>query len=134
MTAKQERVIGLLLAGKSVVEAAKLTKIGRSTIQRWKREDADFIAALNTARSERQRAHICELEAMVSAAIANVRGAIEGGDLKTSLMLLNKIGLLDGGEPLGPTNAEDIRDELERAELLRAERQKSVELAQMFVW
>jgi len=110
---KQQRVIDLLLTAKTVTEAAKLTGIGRSTIQCWKREDAECIAGLNSERIERRRHLVHELKALDSKAIVNVRQAIEEGDLKTSLVLLTKIGVMEP-QPIGTTDPENITSDRER--------------------
>lgn len=46
----QQRAIGALLATRTINEAAKSARVGRTTLFRWLREDADFRRCLQAAR------------------------------------------------------------------------------------
>jgi len=112
---KQQRAIELLTAGRTVVETSELCGCSRRSVHRWLSADPQFLAALNQAREERRQTHVNALEALVADAIENVRQSIESGDVRTSLRLLERIGILDAA-PIGETDVQEIIDQRDKAE------------------
>lgn len=98
-----------LLSGEQITAAAKTAKVNRSTLHRWLKEP-EFLAALNTCRSELREAQHDRLASLASSAIEVIEQALEEGDARTALAVLRGVGLLDGQTPhTGPTNADRIR-------------------------
>ena len=132
ISAKQLNIIELLIAGDSVTNVAESTGVGRSSIHRWMREDPFFQAGLNLARQERFVRHARTLEEIAASAVDNVRRAIvDEGDLKTSLIVLDKLGLLVP-HSVGATDPEDILTDHIQAESQRASDRSQAELVKAF--
>ena len=106
-----------LLAGCSVLEAAEAAGVSRETVHRWKREDWAFQAALNRGQRDIQEAIRGRLLAAAGTATTNVAGAIEDGDLRSSITLLKGLGSLSGQlPPIGSDDPEVVREEAYIAE------------------
>ncbi len=98
-----------ILTGETVTAAAKTAKVNRTTVHRWL-NDPDFLAALNSYRSELRDTQHHRLARLASYAIDVAEQALEDGDIRTALAVLRGIGLLAGqAPPTGPTNADQIR-------------------------
>ncbi len=95
LTAKQERALDHLLCGETVTAAAKAAGVGRSTLHRWQAEDLTFQAAYNRRRHELQDAARARLLQLADQAMETVEGAVAGGDARTSLKVLDSLGLLE---------------------------------------
>ena len=109
LSRSQETAMQALLSGEQITAAAKTAKVNRSTLHRWLKEP-EFLAALNTCRSELREAQHDRLASLASSAIEVIEQALEEGDARTALAVLRGVGLLDGQTPhTGPTNADRIR-------------------------
>ena len=109
LTSTQEKAIQAMLSGETVTAAAKTAGVNRTTVHRWL-NDPDFLAALNSYRSELRDTQHHRLARLASNAIDVVEQALEDADLRAALALLRGIGLLSGQvPPTGPTNADQIR-------------------------
>ncbi len=98
-----------MLSGETVTAAAKTAGVNRTTVHRW-RNDPDFLAALNSYRSELRDTQHDRLARLASNAIDVAEQALEDSDIRTALAVLRGIGLLAGqAPPTGPTNADQIR-------------------------
>ncbi len=98
-----------MLSGETVTAAAKTANVNRATVHRWL-NDPDFLAALNSHRSELRDTQHHRLARLASKAIELVEQALEDGDIRTALAVLRGNGLLAGqAPPTGPTNADQIR-------------------------
>ncbi len=67
-----------LLSGEQITAAAKTAKVNRSTLHRWLKEP-EFLAALNTCRSELREAQHDRLASLASSAIEVIEQALEEG-------------------------------------------------------
>jgi hypothetical protein len=77
----QHHVIIAIWLGSSISEAARACGVDRSTIHRWMREDARFIAALNqTVESERQEFET-RISSMAARGLDKLDKALYAGDL-----------------------------------------------------
>ena len=109
LSSSQETALRGLLSGETVSAAAKTANVNRSTVHRWLK-DPDFLAALNSYRSELRDTQHHRLARLASKAIDVVEQALEDGDIRAALALLRGSGLLPGQvPPTGPTNADQIR-------------------------
>lgn len=130
LTSKQERALDHLLAGETVTAAAKVAGVGRSTLHRWQAEDLAFQAAYNRRRRELQNAARARLLRLADQAMETVEGAVAGGDARTSLKVLDSLGLLEP-PTIGPGSVaalEVVREEKE------AGRERARFLADLGVW
>ena len=109
LTSTQEKAMQAILSGETVTAAAKTARVNRTTVHRWL-NDPDFLAALNSYRSELRDAQHHRLARLASKAIDVAEQALEDGDIRTALAVLRGIGLLAGQvPPAGPTNSDQIR-------------------------
>ena len=126
LSRSQEAAMQALLSGEQITAAAKTAKVNRSTLHRWLKEP-EFLAALNTCRSELREAQHDRLASLASSAIEVIEQALEEGDARTALAVLRGVALLDGQAPhTGPTNADRIRYD-------QTNEQKSLEFYQRVV-
>lgn len=106
----QQLAIDALLAGGTDSEAAEAAGVRRETVCRWRHSDADFIAALNRARSAAFDAAADSLRRAVPKAISTVVDILSDEDpslrLKAASILLAQ--LCEVQAP-GDTDAEEIR-------------------------
>src|SRR5688572_15901053 len=95
LSAAQIHALEALLRGQTVTEAAKVAKVDRSTVHRWQREDFDFQAAFNRGRMELVSAMQVRVMRMAARAVEVVEEAIDGGDARAAMQILDSLGLLE---------------------------------------
>jgi hypothetical protein len=119
LTAAQETAVAALLAGKTVTDAAGVAGVDRTTIHRWLREDFTVQAAVNAGRRELREGVRSRLERLAEKASECVERAIDGGNVKAALAILN------GLEVLTPTRigSENPAELAEEADLSAQERE-----------
>ena len=89
-------------------------------------DGAEFVASLNTRRSELRSAADSRLEHLQAKALDALEAAPDDGNARLALAVLKGVGLLDGEKTsIGPTTAEGVamslvsaRRQRERSELL----------------
>ena len=72
LTAKQLEAALLLAGGATITEAAKQVETARQTVHDWLKDDAVFIAHLNTLKSEVIEAGRSQIQTSVSLAITTI--------------------------------------------------------------
>ena len=118
LPALQQKALEFLVAGKSVAETGRLIGVGRTTMFRWLKRDAEFRAAYNRWHTEIESNCQSRLMTMTDKAMDAVERALEMGNARAALELLKGMGMLNGRSGVaGPTEAEEIRrrDERERS-------------------
>lgn len=70
---KQHQVIAALASGASVSEAARLSRVHRSTVHRWLAEDSQFVEQLSLARAEQVLMIQGELKLLAVDAVRTLR-------------------------------------------------------------
>ena len=113
----QQKALEFLVAGKSVAETGRLIGVGRATMFRWLKRDAEFRVAYNRWHAEVESNCQSRLMTMTDKAVDTVERALEMGNARAALELLRGMGMLKGARGVaGPTEAEEIRrrDERER--------------------
>ena len=123
ITPQQERAIEALVSGDTVTSAAA-AKVDRTTVYRWMRADYDFIAALNLARRYIIEASQARLLSLADKALTVVKESLDGGDPRTALTVLQRLGLLSPA-PLGevdPRRIERSAQEAQQREELQQQR------------
>lgn len=113
LTAKQETVLGLLLAGNTQVEAAKAAGAAEATVSRWMHGNALFVATLNQRRQDVWDTRAERLRDLVPLAIDIIEAAMqpekpEGMRVRAALAILKTQGLATGGRPRGETDADKL--------------------------
>ena len=72
LTAKQLQAALFLAGGATITDAAKQTETARQTVHDWLKDDAVFIAHLNTLKSEVIEAGRAQIQTSVSLAITTI--------------------------------------------------------------
>jgi DNA-binding CsgD family transcriptional regulator len=118
LSPEQEQAITLLLTGATDVSIATRLKIGRSTLYRWQRSHAGFIAELNRRRQALRAAGIDAVRSLIPDAIHAIRSELSMCKGHLALALLDKAGMFGtrASGPLlyadiGPTDAVAVLDE-----------------------
>lgn len=95
---RQQTALHALVAGKSIRVAARICGADRGTVSQWVREDPNFRAALGVWRQELADSARAALLETSQFAVVALRRAIQKGDGRLALALLDRLGL---SGPLG---------------------------------
>jgi hypothetical protein len=109
----QRTAIERLTSEQTVVSSAAAAGVSRSTLHRWMKEDATFQAAYNAWQRDALVTARGRLLALTERAVTAVEKAMEKGDGRLAMRLLEKMGLTDPPKP-GPTEVEEVRREQAR--------------------
>ncbi len=96
LTPTQLTALEALNAGATVTAAAAGAGVNRVTLHRWLRDDFAFQAAFNQARRDLREAAATRLLTVAGMAADTVQDAVEAGDVRTSVAVLQGLGLLSG--------------------------------------
>lgn len=107
LTAVQERALQQLAAGTSIKETARLVGVGRRTVHRWLKEDANFAAAYNAWRRETVDSGRARVLAMTDLALDTVQNAMLQGNARVAVQVAKATGVMDMQKP-GPTDPEHL--------------------------
>jgi hypothetical protein len=77
ITPTQAQALTALLERATITEAARQAAVDRTTVHRWLKEDATFIAEHNAGRAELVRRARAELRSLTGAAVAVVRELLD---------------------------------------------------------
>jgi Helix-turn-helix of insertion element transposase len=105
---EQERAITLLISGTGVTETAKEVGVSRQTLYAWMK-DSKFAAARNQWHDEMREEGKSLMHTMIRKAAGAVDKALESGDGRLGLRMLEKMGVVKD-EEAGPTDAEEIEE------------------------
>ena len=111
----QLSVLREIMAGKSIMAAAKSTRVSRSTIYRWQSEDANYIAALNAWKRQMDESVRHRLVALADRAVTALNNALLTCDAKTAVSLLKGLGMLSPVKH-GETDVEVVKRSLKLQE------------------
>jgi hypothetical protein len=117
----QEAALDQLLGGASIAQCARTVKISRRTIHRWLREDAAFQAVYQQGKEDMTVTARTRLLMAVEVAARNIEKAVNLGDTKISLRVMERMGVM-APPAIGPTY-DQLRAENQR--LRNQERQRS---------
>jgi hypothetical protein len=110
ITPRQQQALQALLAGATDAEAAEAANVTRETVNRWRHRDANFVAALNEARTNLSQHFHDGLRALLPDALAALRDGLADDNINTRVRVAATLfrTLRDVGEPTGPTNPKAI--------------------------
>ena len=120
LTAQQEQVIALLLAGMTQAAAAEEVGIAAETVTRWKSRDSVFIATYNATRLDLWEANHERLKSLRSHAVDVLAALLDSDHEATRLKAALSVLDLAAGQPTGPTEVEAV--EKEWAEAVKTEK------------
>jgi hypothetical protein len=104
-----------LTEGKSVSEAASLAEVSRTTVHRWLKDSGAFQAALNARRADLRAAHESKLDILLTKALSAVESALENGDARVAMSLLQGAGVLTGKRSfIGSDDPDIIKKQLRK--------------------
>ena len=106
----QRTAIERLTSGHTVVSSAVAAGVSRSTLHRWMKEDATFQAAYNAWQRDAVVTARGRILALTDTAVTALGKAMEKGDGRLAMRLLEKMGLTAAPEP-GATEAEEVKRE-----------------------
>jgi len=89
----QRAVLELLMAGKSVAETARVAGVSRGTVYKWLKDDAAFRAAHNQWLDEMEQVGRTRMVMLTEKAVEAVKRALEAGDGRLGMRLLEKLGV-----------------------------------------
>ena len=124
LTVAQLKALGPLASGVAISRVAEAAGVDRTTVYRWLREDAAFVAEFNRHKEESLDAIQTQLRSMAQLAVGVLRSILEDDKapatvrLRTALAVLGSVGGIQSPE-IGET---DVRD-IEHAWTLGRERQ-----------
>ena len=121
---EQEEALEMLVDGVSIAEISRKTTLSRTTVRAWLDKDAVFLAAFNQWRTEKKRGMELRVAKMSEKAAGAVEKALDAGDGRLGLRLLEKMGMI-GGEEIGPTSADEIEEGRKIARRKRELRKKT---------
>ncbi len=104
---RQLKAVELILSGCSDEDVAEELGVRRETVCRWRNNNLSFQAVLNRGKKELWDDATSKLRNLAHKAIETIAGAIEDGDVKTSMDLLKSISMY--GNVDAPKDATDPR-------------------------
>src|SRR5688500_20100455 len=107
LTIEQENAVDSLITGATDAETAARVGVTRTTISEW-RHNPLFVATLEQRRAELWRAPQEKLRSLAMKDVEKLAVAIESGDLKASVDILQFIGIYYAVEQIGDTDNETV--------------------------
>ena len=89
LSVRQERAIGVLLAGGSHEQAAESARVHRVTVTRWVNHHPAVIAAMNNSRLESQARHQFITSQLMEKAMSVIEAALDEGDRSVAIRWLS---------------------------------------------
>ena len=120
-TPAQLRAIAVLAAGGTRSEAAEAAGADRSTLYRWLRSDAVFVAELNRARQDQADALRQERRELAAEALKTIKHLVTSVEVPAAVRLRAALAALDAGGSIssashGPTDPDEVRRQWANAE------------------
>jgi hypothetical protein len=94
----QNKALELLIAGKTIAEAARAICSSRTTIYRWLKNDPEFREAYEEWQAHIQATSRARLLTLTDKAAAAVERSLEMGDARTAMQLLKGLGVLGSNQ------------------------------------
>jgi hypothetical protein len=122
LSAREALAMRVIVSGGTVVSAAKAAEVTRKTFYRWMTPGHRFEVALRCWRRELAQTARDRLLAMMGKATLNVWESLRKGDARTSMRLLEKLGVL-AAPATGPTETE-LRQAVREQKIAREAKRK----------
>jgi hypothetical protein len=121
LSPSQLRAVNVLAGAES--DGADVAGCGSDAVADWLRDDPEFIAGLNRAKSFRRDRLRADVLSLASAAMATLRELVSGPDVPPSVRLRASLAILDAAnafksEEIGPTSAEGVRANMEHQRII----------------
>jgi ABC-type glycerol-3-phosphate transport system substrate-binding protein len=102
-----------IAAGSTMADAAKAACVDRTTLWRWMRTDADFVALVNQERADQAKSIRVELRTLAADAVGTLRTMMADPMVPAAVRLKVAVAALGaaGGmttEAAGPTDPKDV--------------------------
>ena len=99
-------------------DGADVAGCGSEAVAEWLRDDPEFIAGLNRAKSFRRERLRADVLSLASDAMATLRELVSGPDVPQSVRLRASLAILEAAdalktEEIGPTTADDVQAKIE---------------------
>ena len=108
LEADQVAALDLLLAGKSLTEAAAAVGVARETVSRWRNNDPTFQAAYNAALQSAHDVTTVRLLDARARAVERLAALVNSKDEATALKAAAALLLVDIPRPTGNVDPADI--------------------------
>lgn len=95
LTTQQEAAIASLLTGATLAKAAEAAGVDRTTLWRWLKTDAAFVAEHNRARKEQRDAAQLEVRSLTSQAVSTIRDLMTNADAPPAIRLKAALAVLE---------------------------------------
>jgi hypothetical protein len=110
------RAVNVLAGAES--DGADVAGCGSDAVADWLRDDPEFIAGLNRAKSFRRDRLRADALSLASAAMVTLRELVSGPNVPPSVRLPASLAILDAAnalkaEELGPTSAEGVQAKMD---------------------
>ena len=125
---KQLAALDLVVGGKPDREVAEAVGVTRQTVCEWRNHDPVFQAELNGRRRDLWAESSDRLRALVPKAVQTVEQALDSGDVRTALRIIELAGLHKQGplgeptlgpESFGSTDPDEVEHEAEEQQFLK---------------
>ena len=111
LTPQQEEAIEMIMRGKKTVEIAEALGVSRYTVARWRKEEPEFIAELQSRRAQIWDGQREQLTKMIEKALGIVTESMESADEKTRLIAAMAILRLPAVQTcLKPEKAQNLKN------------------------
>lgn len=117
LTPQQETAIASLLTGATLAKAAEAAGVDRTTLWRWLKTDAAFVAEHNRARKEQRDAAQLEVRSLASQAVSTIRELMTNPLAPSAIRLKAALAVLDASkadEGFGFDDPADVEREWQR--------------------
>ena len=119
----QLRAVNVLAGAES--DGADLAVGESEAVAEWLRDDPEFIAALNRAKSFRRERLRAEVRSLASDAMATLRELVSGPDVPPSVRLRASLAILQAAdalnvEEIGPMSAEGVEAGLDHKRFIES--------------
>jgi len=102
----QRAAVEQIILGATMTETAAHVGVDRATLYRWRTSDRAFMQALEAWRNEQCRSSFDRLTGLAATATSVVASAVEGGDARLAMRLLERLGI--AAPPKAPDNADVV--------------------------
>lgn len=108
----QQKTMEMLVAGRSIADAARITGVSRTTIYRWLNGDRAFMEVYEMWQRQRRKNCRSRLVMLTDKATDVLERLLEEGNATASIQLLKGVGMLGGKRRNGKSGREGVAEVL----------------------